>query len=133
LGFKSYSHPIQQMYSLKDPLIGLRVQVGIDEPADATQLGWLSGTITRKLPGGGPQYVVHLDNPVRYAHDYGPPIAKRIDWILTDLSIQSRYVGRDLDLLLTQKPPVTTRDTVVVAITNHSTGDYFAIGGVRRV
>jgi hypothetical protein len=60
------------MDSLKDPLIGLKVQVGIHEPEDAARLGWLSGTITRKLSGGGPQYAVHLDSPVRYAHAYGP-------------------------------------------------------------
>ncbi len=122
----------------KDPLIGLRVEVGIDEPTDAPKLGWLSGTITRKLPGGGPMYVVHLDNPVRYSYAYNPPKGKllspgKVDWVLTDLCIQSRHVGHPLDLLLPQKPPVPPHDSVVVMITNVSTGDYFAIGAARRV
>jgi hypothetical protein len=101
--------------------------VGIDEPVDATPVGWLTGTITKKLPGGGPLYVVHLDKSVRYVR----PV-KGYEWVLTDLAIQSRHVGHPLDLLLTQKPPVPPHDSVVVMITNLSTGDYFAIGGVRR-
>jgi hypothetical protein len=116
----------------KDPLVGLRVQVGFDEPEDARRLGWLSGTITKMLSGGGPSYVVHLGNSVTYAHVYNPPITKRIDWVLTDLCIQARYVRHELNLPLTQKPPVHPRDSVVVGISNLSTGDYFAIGAVRR-
>jgi len=113
-----------------DPLIGLRVQVGIDEDGDPTPRPGLlpPGTITRKLPGGGPCYAVHLDKPFRYVR----PL-KGKDEILTDLSIQSRYEGRPLELLLSQTVPVSPRDSLVVNITNLSTGEYFAIGGVRRV
>jgi len=38
-----------------------------------------------------------------------------------------------LELLLSQTVPVSPRDSLVVNITNLSTGEYFAIGGVRRV
>jgi hypothetical protein len=108
-----------------DPLIGLRVQVGIDEDGDPTpRPGWLPpGTITRKLPGRGPCYAVHLDKPFRYVR----PL-KGKDEVLTDLSIQSRFVGHLLELLLSQTVPVAPRDSLVVNITNLSTHEYFAIG-----
>ena len=113
-----------------DPLMGLRVQVGIDEDGDPTPRPGLlpPGTITRKLPGGGPCYAVHLDKPFKYVR----PL-KGKDEILTDLSIQSRYEGHPLELLLSQTVRVSPRDSLVVNITNLSTGKYFAIGGVRRV
>ena len=72
-------------------------------------------------------YVVHLDEPVRYFRpplNFKPPIPR--DWTLSDLIIQARYTGHELDDLLTES------DDVVVMITNHSTGDYFAIGSVRK-
>ena len=87
-----------------------------------------AGTIIEKLPGGGPLYVVHLDKPVRYNRPYltvpGGLIPR--DWTLSDLSIQTRYVGHEIG----DKLPGYER--VIVNITNHSTGDFFAIGSVRR-
>jgi hypothetical protein len=38
-----------------------------------------------------------------------------------------------LELLLSQTVRVSPRDSLVVNITNQSTKEYFAIGGVRRV
>jgi hypothetical protein len=55
------------------------------------------------------------------------------DEVITDLSIQSRFTGHPFELLLSQKIPVSARDALVVNITNLSTHEYFAIGGVRRV
>lgn len=109
-----------------DPLIGLKVHVGIDEDGLPNPPEFPNGTITEKLTVRGTRYylcVVHLDKPIRYVRP-----EKARDWITTDLTIQSRHEGRGLDLLLT-KP----HEVVTVMITNHSNGVYFAIGGVRRV
>jgi hypothetical protein len=125
--------PDKFMESTKnDPLIGLRVHVGIDEDGHPDPPKLPNGTITGKLAVRGTRYhlyIVHLDEPVRYLRpplNFRPPIPR--DWILTDLTIQPRYEGHDLDLLLT-KP----EEAVIVMITNHSNGVYFAIGGVRLV
>jgi hypothetical protein len=113
-----------------DPLIGLRVQVSIDEDGDPTPRPGLllPGTITRKLPGGGPCYVVHLDKPFRYVR----PLRGK-DEVLTEVSIQSRFKGHPLELLLSRTVPASSSDGLTVNITNLSTKEYFAIGGVRRV
>jgi hypothetical protein len=106
-----------------DPLIGLRVHVGIDEDGLPNPPKLPNGTITEKLTVKGTPYhlyLVHLDKPIRYVRP-----EKARDWILTDLLIQPRHKGYDLDLLLT-KP----EEAVTVMITNHSNGVYFAIGGV---
>lgn len=123
---------------MSDPLIGLRVQIIIIEDGAPNPPILPVGTITKKGPvytyEGRQivQYIVHLDKPVRYNRPYltmpGGLIAR--DWILTDLSIQSRYKGYTIDSLA--EDPAPPFDAVTVMITNHSTGDYFAIGTVRR-
>ena len=124
---------------MSDPLIGLRVQIIISEDGAPNPPVLPAGTITEKgsvhAHKGSQivQYIVHLDKPVRYFRPplnalRGPPIPR--DWILSDLSIQSRYEGYPLDSLA--EDPAPPFDVVTVMITNHSTGDYFAIGTVRR-
>jgi hypothetical protein len=115
----------------KDPLVGLRVQIGIDEDGAPHPPALPAGTISKKLPGPGDQYVVQLDKPVSYYRlDYKGEVKR--DWTLSELMICARHVGHPLDLLIIKESHVAFHNDVIVNIANHQTGEYFAIGGVRK-
>jgi hypothetical protein len=85
--------PIKQEQSL----IGLRVQLTIEEDGTPSPAGLPPGRIIRALKGtdGDDYYVVDFDSPVRYASARTGEM-----WVLTDVAISSHMVGIPLDRLL---------------------------------
>ncbi len=78
-------------------LIGLKVQITIEEDGTSDPLTLPTGKITRALKGtdGDDYYIVELDSSVRCAHVRTGEL-----WVLTSVAITSHMVGIPMDRLL---------------------------------
>jgi hypothetical protein len=133
------------MGQAKDPLIGLKVQIVIEEDGTRKPPILPVGTLTGRVGASGRNdyYLVHLDSPVKCVR-----ATTGKDWVLLNLVIATRFAGESLTRLATatgRLAPEPFPDGIVVGIMNlfaphptddplidFSEGEYFAIGLVRR-
>ena len=119
-------------------IVGLRVQIMIDDDGSSDPPILPPGTIVRSVTGPDREiyYLVRLDNPVR---------SRRVktggDWILHNLAIAPNFKAGTLEPIV-----VSVNDYVPIGIVNlfvvpdlddplldFSKGEYFATGKVKRV
>jgi hypothetical protein len=123
---------------LIDRLVGLRVQVEIEEDGTDNPPDFPPGTIVRRLVAadGNDYYLVHLDHPVQSIR-----ATTGKSWQLSDVTIATRFTGDRMDRLLSK----LRNPFVHVGIANFlsapspddptldfSKVEYFGIGTVRR-
>ena len=128
-----------------DPLVGMRVQITIEEDGTPTPPSLPPGTIVRRLVGRDRDdySLVRLDSPVKCIR-----ATNRQEWTLLHLVIVTRFVGESMTRLVTVKGrlvPEPFPDGIIIGIMNlfaphhaddplidFSEGEYFAIGLIRR-
>ena len=131
----------QALMDSKDQLIGLKIQITIDEDGTRNPVSLPPGTIVRKIAGTDSEeyYVVHLDHSVKTVR------AKTGEqWDLWELALVPHFAGATMWSLVS--PPDTGFDFVHVrlfrpqaplgsadSVLDLSRGAYFALGTVRRV
>ena len=122
---------------MNESVVGLRVQITIDDDGSSNPPVLPPGTIIRSATGRDREiyYLVRLDNPVKSRH-----VKTGGDWILHDLAIAPNFKGGTLKPILASK-----NDYVPIGIVNlfaipdpddplldFSKGEYFATGKVKR-
>ena len=118
-------------------VVGLRVQIMIDDDGSSDPPALPPGTVVRSVMGPDREiyYLVRLDNPIRSRH-----VKTGEDWILSNLVIAPNFQGGTLRPIA-----LPVNDYVTVGIINlfavpdlddpvldFSKGEYFATGKVKR-
>lgn len=118
-------------------VVGLRVQIVIDDDGSSDPPSLPPGTVVRSVMGPDREiyYLVRLDTPVRTRH-----VKTGGDWILHNLAIAPNFKGGTLKPIV-----VSANDYVPVGIVNlfaipdpdnplldFSKGEYFATGKIKR-
>ncbi len=123
---------------MPDSLVGLRVQVTIEEDGSSSPPVLPLGTLVRSLIGQDREryYLVRLDQPVKCKH-----VRTGEYWILQNLAIAPNFKGGTLDPIASSKIKSVTVGIVNMfqfpdaddPVLDFSKGEYFATGLVKRV
>jgi hypothetical protein len=123
---------------MSEHLLGLRVQVVVQEDGSSNPPRLPPGTLTRIMIGSDREtyYLVRLDTPVRCKH-----VRTGENWILQNLAIAPNFIGGTLDPLLSSKPtriPVGIVNLFYVPnnddpVLDFSKGEHFATGIAERI
>ena len=123
---------------MPETLMGLRVQIKIDEDGSSNPPSLPPGTLVRSIIGPDREiyYLVRLDHPVKCKL-----VKTGEDWILQNLAIAPNFKGGTLDPIVLSKANYVTVGIASVFYFPHpddpvldfSKGEYFATGIVKEL